>query len=528
MSTLRCTDAFVRRKALPPALLILLIIMQSCSGEEKRPILRLALQTEPTTADPAYAVDYSSGMLVSLTHSNLVRFDGSGRIAPDLAVSWSVSADALTYVFTLGAAGFPDGTPLRAEDVVLSFRRLLDPSTVSPRWWVLEPLRGAAAFHAGGAFDETCLAAPDSATVVMTLERPAAHFLSLLSMPAAAIVNSREAARLGRDYGRAPAGSGPWRISEWKEGEAVILGRNVHSADRGGNIEGIILKIFPETMTAIAEFEVGGLDILEIPRTELEIWRTAGAGLLRQEELRTSYIGLNNRKEPFTDERVRRALNAAVDVETIIAKILFGAATRSRGSVPPVLKGGETGPDLYPYDPDKARALLAEAGYADGFEMEIWQRENPEAGRILEAVQAYLARVGVRARIVTREWSAFKQAIDQGTPDAFYLDWIADYPDAENFLMPLFHSSKTGGGGNRVSYVDAVVDSMLALASMTGDADERARLYRAVEERVYEGAPWIFLWFPVKYEAVSPDLEGYRMPVIQTGVKFTDVSFRGR
>ncbi len=513
---------------MPSILLILSIIMQSCTGEEKRPVLRIAFQTEPTTADPAYAVDYSSGALASLTHSNLVRFDDSGKISPDLAVSWTVTADALTYVFTLGSTGFSDGTPLTAGDVVLSFKRLLDPATLSPRWWVLEPLRGAACFHEGGPFDGNCVLAPDDVTVVINLEKPTAHFLSLLSMPAAAVVNNRETARLGKDYGRDPAGSGPWTISEWNEGEAIILERNVYSGDKGGNIEGITLRIIPETMTAIAEFEVGGLDILEIPRTELEMWKTAGVNLLRQEELRTSYIGLNNRKEPFTDVRVRRALNHAVDVETIIAKILFGAGTRSRGSVPPVLRDSAAGPDLYPYDPGKARALLAEAGYPGGFDMEIWQRENPEAGRILEAVQAYLARVGVRAKIVTREWSAFKQAVDQGTPDAFYLDWIADYPDAENFLRPLFHSSNAGGGGNRAAYGDAGVDSMLALASMTRDVEQRTRLYGTIEEKVYADAPWIFLWFPVRYEVVSPDLEGYRMPVIQTSVKFTEVSFRER
>jgi ABC-type transport system substrate-binding protein len=157
--------------------------------------------------------------------------------------------------------------------------------------------------------------------------------------------------------------------------------------------------------------------------------------------------------------------------------------------------------------------------------MEIWQRENPEGGRILESVQAYLGRVGVGVKLVTREWSAFKQAIERGTPDAFYLDWFADYPDAENFLSPLFHSSNRGGGGNRSGYVNGSVDSLLDEAALCADTAERWELYRRVEETVYGDAPWIFLWFPARYEIVSPRLQGYRIPVIFNGQRFLDVSF---
>jgi peptide/nickel transport system substrate-binding protein/oligopeptide transport system substrate-binding protein len=145
---------------------------------------------------------------------------------------------------------------------------------------------------------------------------------------------------------------------------------------------------------------------------------------------------------------------------------------------------------------------------------------------VLESVQAYLAEVGVRARIVTREWGAFKQAVDQGTPDAFFLDWFADYPDAENFLAPLFHSRNRGGGGNRTGYSNQEVDSLIDAAALVSGADERWELYRRAEEIVYSDAPWIFLWFPVRYEIVSPRLDGYRIPVIFNGQRFLDVKRR--
>jgi ABC-type transport system substrate-binding protein len=494
-----------------------------CSRSADDATVRLALQTEPTTLDPAYSVDFSSGRMASLIHSNLVAFDPDARVVPDLARSWEILDGGRRYVFHLGRARFSEGRPVTASDVVYSVRRLLDPETVSPRWWLLKPLKGAAAFHGGASWDGEAVQAIDDSTVVMRLEYPVAHFLGLLAMPAAGIVCREEIERLGTGYGRAPRGSGPWMLSAWREGDEILLVPNPGYSGRRTALAGLSFRVIPAQMTQIDEFEVGSLDVLEVPRAELEHWRAAGAPLLWREELRVVYIGFNTTKPPFSDPRVRRALNMAVDVEKIIAHVLFGAGVRSRGVVPPSLRLTAEPAERYRYDPAGARALLAEAGYPGGFSMELWQRENPEAGRVLESVQGYLADVGVTAKLVTREWGAFKEAIDRGTPDAFFLDWLADYPDAENFLAPLFSSANIGGGGNRTGYRNARVDSLLDAAAACMDGAKRWELYRTAEEIVYGDAPWLFLWFPEKYEVVSPRLTGYRIPLIFNGQRFLDV-----
>jgi ABC-type transport system substrate-binding protein len=494
-----------------------------CSRSGGDATVRLALQTEPTTLDPALSVDFSSGRIASLVHSNLVAFDADARVVPDLARSWEILDEGRRYVFHLGPARFSNGRSVTAADVVYSARRLLDPATVSPRWWLLKPLRGAAAFHAGGAWDGESARAIDDSTVVMRLEYPVAHFLGLLAMPAAGIVCREEVERLGKGYGRAPCGSGPWTLSAWKEGDEILLVPNPGYSGARTPLAGLSFRIIPEQMTQIAEFEVGSLDVLEVPRSELEHWRAAGTPLLWRDELRVVYIGFNTAKPPFSDPRVRRALNMAVDVDKIIAHVLFGAGRRSRGVVPPGLESPPEPAERYRFDPAGAKALLAEAGFPNGFSMEIWQRENPEAGRVLESVQGYLANVGVTAKLVTREWGAFKEAIDRGTPDAFFLDWLADYPDAENFLVPLFSSSNIGGGGNRTGYRNARVDSILGAAATCMDEAKRRALYRTAEDIVYGDAPWLFLWFPEKYEVVSPRLTGYRIPLIFNGQRFLDV-----
>jgi peptide/nickel transport system substrate-binding protein/oligopeptide transport system substrate-binding protein len=514
----------IRRLLSITASLVTALLIVSCGGGEESPLLRLALQTEPTNLDPALAVDYSSGWVSSLIHSNIVRFEPDGSISPDLALSWTISDDGLEYIFHISGGRFSEGSRVTAPDVERSLKRLLDPSTASPRWWVLEPVEGASAFHDGRA-DRCSIGAVDDSTLVIRLESPASHFLSLLAMPAAGVVSPDAADSLGRDYGRSPTGSGPWKLASWTSGDQIILERNPFSPEKCG-VPGISIRLIPETMTRIAEFEVGNLDILEIPAAELELWRSAGARLMKSPELRIVYIGLNTEKPPFDDPRVRRALNMAVDVDMVIGRLLFGAAERATGVVPARLRGSPLPGPVYRYDPEEAARLLTEAGYPDGFEMEIWQRENPESGRILESIQGFLSMAGIEVKIITREWSAFKQAVDRGTPDAFYLDWFADYPEAGNFLVPLFHSENRGGGGNRAGFSDPAVDSLLDAASTVSDPAARWELYAEAEGRVIESAPWIFLWFPVRYEVVSHRLSGYEIPVIFNGQRFTGVSFR--
>jgi len=510
-------------------ILVALLALSGLSGCSRRAddrVLRLALQTEPTTLDPARSVDFSSGRISSLIHSTLVRFDVEGAVVPDLAARWEVRDGGREYIFHLRDGRFSNGRRVVASDVAYSFRRLLDPATVSPRWWLLRALAGAASFHEGGTWNDAAAKAVDDSTVVLRLDAPIAHFLSLLAMPAAGIVCREEVERLAEGYGRSPCGSGPWKLSAWRESDEIVLEPNPGTAGERPAVHGISFRIIPEPMTQTAEFETGNLDVLEVSRAELEQWRTAGAELLSREELRVAYIGLNTRKPPFDDPRVRRAVNMAVDVDKIIARVLFGGARRARGVVPPGLRGGAEPAERYPYDPGRARSLLAQAGYGEGLDIEIWQRENPEGERVLESVQGYLAAVGVRAKLVTREWGAFKEAVDRGTPDAFYLDWFADYPDAENFLAPLFHSSNIGGKGNRTGYANARVDSLLDAAERCMNGEERRRLLWAAEDIVYDEAPWLFLWFPVQYEVVSPRLVGYRIPLIFNAQRFVDVRLR--
>jgi len=503
-------------------LLLLQLVFYSCSEKGNDNILSLALQTEPGTLDPAFSVDYTSGLIVSLIHSNLFRFDVDGVIVEDLVSGYSVDSSGTLYRLEIGEAYFSNGRKVTAGDVVYSFRRLLSPETHSPRWWVLKDVAGAREFHSGISSDLPGLICRGDSEVIIKLERPIAHFPALLAMPSCGVVAREVVESQGKNYGRYPCGSGPWLLRHWREGDELLLERNPYFKGKVPDVEGISFRVIPESMTRIAEFETGNLDLLEVPRAEIVRWKGKHP-LVEREELRIVYIGLNNESSPFSDRRVRRALNMAIDIDAIIKYVLFGSAKRADGIVPSPLRGNYSTLEPYRYDPERARELLSKAGYPRGFKMQIWQRENPESGRVLESIQGYLAEVGIDVEIVTREWSAFKEAVDRGTCDAFYLDWFADYPDCENFLYPLFHSSNFGGRGNRSHYSNAVVDSLLDLASMTIDSKARRELYFQAEKIIYEDAPWIFLWFPVRFIAVSSRVHNYREPIIFNGQRFLDV-----
>lgn len=504
-------------------LFVYLLFVASTAGCSRTPAqettLTLALETSPNKLDPALVIDVAEGQICSMIFQGLVRFSPEGRIVPDASSSWRVEEGGRRYVFTLDpGARFSNGRRVRSSDVVASFERVLAPESRSPRKWVLDRIAGAGAYAQGRAESIAGLAAPSDSVVVIELTEPFRPFLQMLAMPAACIVPVEAAADENALAAR-PVGSGRWMLAEWQRGDYLLLKPNPHHSGRRPAVDQVRFRIIPEAFTRIAEFESGALDMLKIPSAELGRFLNDGSleGQIRSRpELRVVYIGLNNRRGPLRDVRVRRALNMALDVDRLIEVLTERRAIRATGAIPPSL-GGYRERSAYGYDPLGALRLLKEAGYADGFTMEIWQRDSPEGNRLVEAIQGYLGKVGVQVRIVKREWSAFKEAVSAGRVDAYFLDWYADYPDAENFLFPLFHSSNAGGRGNRAFFKHAGVDTLIERAQRVEDASRGEELYAAADSVIYDAAPWIYLYFPTTFVVVSKRVHDYVFPVLYLG-----------
>jgi peptide/nickel transport system substrate-binding protein/oligopeptide transport system substrate-binding protein len=477
---------------------------------------------DPRSLDPALSTDVPTGEMVTLAYDGLTRFDPDGRLEPALADRWTASRDGRRYVFHLRAGvKFHNGTPLTAPAVRASFLRVLAPGTRGGRPWPLYPIAGAEAYAAGRAGDVSGMTLVGDSGLVFELTEPLAIFPKFLAMPVASVVPSPPA---GADLGQRPVGTGPWRFVAWRHDDALTFARNPDYWGGAPLGDTLIVRIVPEPLTRAAEFEAGRLSVIEVPFGETARWRAQHPDwLVEKPALRVVYVALNNRRGPLADRRVRQAINQAVDVPEILATVYGGRGILARGAIPAGLEGSDTTRRPYGYDPAAGRRLLAEAGYGGGgLDLQLWRTaSNVELSRVAQAIQSQLAAVGIRVELVERDASSQREAARSGRADMVILDWWADYPDADNFLYPLFYSGSFGPGGNYAFYKDAGTDSLILAARRTVDETARTALYRRIDDRVYAAAPWLYLWFPKDLWAHRPELSGWDLPVIFNGQRWT-------
>jgi peptide/nickel transport system substrate-binding protein len=477
---------------------------------------------DPRSLDPALSTDVPTGEMVTDLYDGLTRFDPDGALQPGLADHWSVDPRGLRYVFHLRpGVKFHDGSVLTPAAVRSSFLRVLDPRSTGGRAWPLLPIAGARAYAAGEAPSVSGIELLGDSAVALTLAEPLAVFPKFLAMPVTSIVPATPPAELGER----PVGTGPWRFVSWAHDDALRFARNPDYWDGAPQADSLVVRIVPDQLVRAAEFEAARLSVVEVPFGETAQWRARHAEWLQQKPaLRVTYVALNNRRGALRDPRVRQAINHAVNVPEILATMWGGRGILARGAIPPILPGGDTTRTRYAYDPAAARRLLSAAGYAGGFSLQLWRTaDNETLGRVAQAVQADLARVGIRVALIERDASSQRAAARAGTADMALLDWWADYPDGDNFLYPLFHSGSFGAGGNYAFYADPVTDSLILAARRTLDDTARVALYHRIDARVYRAAPWLYLWFPVDLWAESPSITGWELPVIFNGQRWTSV-----
>jgi len=479
------------------------------------PYLRLAERDDVPTLDPARGYDTVSWQFEAMLFNTLVDYDADGNLQGELATAWDVSDDHLTYTFHLRRdVRFTNGRPLVADDIRYSIERTLNPATRSQGAEFFRGIRGA----------EQCTAAPcrlagieilDPYTVRFRLRQFDPLFLHKLAMPFAAAVPAEEVERWGEDFARHPVGSGPFVLSEWAPGQRLQLQRNPDYFVPGvPRLAGVVRLVGVSDDLAWLKYDAGQLDVVaSIPPAEFaRLVRTPRyQPLLRHETtMRTQYIGMNCRLQPFTDRRVRQAMNFAVNKVKLL-RLINNRGTVAKGFVPPNMPGAN--PDLpgYPFDPGHAQRLLTEAGYPNGFTTMLWVRSADDTLRLAQSIQQDLADVHVAVRIKPIAWGPFLEAVR--SPDLvpmFLLGWEADFPDPSNFLEVLLHS-KYIGSNNDTLYSNPEVDALLDEAAETVDTERRLQLLRTVELRAIEDAPWVFLYHPVSYEIVQPRVRDFRL-----------------
>jgi len=508
--------------------LVVPLLVTACGGggggTDRRTLVDSRDNYDPRSLDPALSTDVPTGRAVGYLFDGLTRFTPDGRVIPALATSWETSPDGLTYTFHLRrGVKFTDGTPFVARQVLSSWQRVLDPKVRGGRGWPLYPILGAKEYADGKATSLEGLSVPNDSTVVVKLKEPFAIFPKLLAMPVASIAPER----VPENFGEHPVGTGPWRLVEWKHDDYLLFAPNEHYWGGSPRADSLKARIIAEPSTAVAEFQSGTVDVLQIPQGEIADWEEDAERrklLTSTPSLELVYVAINTTRGPLREPRVRQALNYAVDRERIVRNLIAGRGHLAAGVIPPSLPGADSTRAGYQFDTTRARQLLREAGYPNGIDLELWTSTNPLYVRIAETLQAYLKLSGIRIKIVQRESAAAREAARKGGTDLFLKDWYADYPDAENFLYPLLHSANKGVGGNVSFYQSAQYDSIVTAARREQDEGKRVALYREADQIAFRDAPMIFLWFYSELYAVQPWIRGFQPPVIFNGQPWTTVT----
>jgi ABC-type transport system substrate-binding protein len=482
---------------------------------------------DPRSLDPALSTDVPTGRAVSYLFDGLTRFAIDGKVEPGLATRWDISPDGRTYTFHLrSGVHFHNGAPFVARHVVQSFRRVLDPASRGGRGFPLYPITGARAF-ADGKGTALGLVAPDDSTVVITLEAPSATFVKMLALPVASVVPDSA----GADFGQHPIGTGPWRLVEWKHDDYVKFAKNAAYFGGAPKFDTLVARIIPEPTTAVAEFESGTVDVLYVPEDQTKEWEgdpSKKSMLQSAPALRLWYMGVNVTRGPLKDVRVRQAIAHAIDTRVLLEQLLNGRGRVAAGVIPPALEGADTARVPVAYDTASARRLLKEAGFPNGVDLELWSSQTPPFPRLAEAMQAYLKAVGIRVKLVQRDASTMRAAARAGQTDLVLKDWFADYPDAENFLYPLLHSTNKGVGGNVSFYTSATFDKLVNQARGETDNAKRADFNRQADSVAYADVALVPLFFYNDLFAVQPWVKGFQVPLIFTGQRWTSVTLGSR
>lgn len=443
--------------------------------------------------------------------------DGNSKIVPSLAENWDISDDGLEYTFHLRqGVKFHNGNDFTAEDVAYTFHRMLTvESGVNTEF--IDQIKGADELLAGETDTLEGVEVVDDYTIKVTLKEPFAGFLASISSPGVSIYDSEATEAAGDQFGMDPAvtvGTGPFEFSSWSFNNQLVLTRNEDYWKGASKLPGVVIKIIPDTETQSMMFESGELDILDLDYAADSVDRfteTYPDQIVQGPRVGIVYFTMNFNKEPFQDVRVRKAVQMSIDRQAILDALYGGRGQVEQGIFPHGLIGFNPDQEEIKYDPEAAKALLAEAGYADGFDMEIAADSSASdtMTMALEIVSDQLAEVGIRAEINNYDESTWLETRKSGELGSFMSTWSADYNDPDNFIYTFFgNEEKTKI--RSINYPDTEVMARVAKARTIVNEDERLAEYKALEEKiVHEDAAWVPMFSRLHLFAVSKRVEGF-------------------
>ncbi|WP_414648766.1 ABC transporter substrate-binding protein [Collimonas sp.] len=464
-------------------------------------------------------------------YNRLVEFElGTTKILPGLAESWTVSDDGMTYTFKLrkgvkfhSSAKFKPTRDFNADDVLFSFNRMGDAN---------HPFHKLAAGQSFGYYLDMGMdkivdkvEKTDDSTVVFKLKHPEAAFIANLGMDFASILSAEYADTMKKAgtpevIDREPIGTGPFQFVSYQK-DAVIRYKAFDAYwDGRPKLDSLIYAITPDASVRYAKLKANECQVMAYPKpADIELMKAdPSIKMMTKEGLNIGYISFNVEKKPFDNKLVRQALNMAVDKQTILKTVYQGAGQAAKNPIPPTLWGYNDKIKDYVYDPVKAKELLTKAGYPNGVEVEMWylpvtRPYNPDGKRMAELIQADWAKIGVKTKLTTYEWTEYLKRSKQGDQHSMMFGWSGDNGDPDNFFGPLLSCEGVKGGGNTARWCNKDYEALIQKAKLTPKQDERAKLYEQAQVIVHEEAPWIDLAHSVRFTPVRKEVVGFKMAV---------------
>lgn len=443
--------------------------------------------------------------------------DGTTSIIPALAESWDISTDGLQYTFHLRqGVKFHNGNDFTAEDVAYTFHRLLTVEGGVNSEFV-DQVKGANELLEGTADTLEGLEVVDDYTVTITLKEPYAAFLACISSPGVSIYDSEATEAAGDQFGLDPAvtvGTGPFIFTSWTLNDQIVMTRNDNYWKGATALPGVVVKIIPDTETQTMMFENGELDIIDLDFVTDAIDRFAATypdQIIEGNRVGITYLTMNQNIEPFNNVQVRKAVQMAIDKQTILDALYGGRGQVEYGIFPHGLIGFNPNQEVIPYDPEAAKALLAEAGYADGFTMELAADSSASdtVTMALEIIKEQLAEVGINAEIKNYDQATWLDTRKAGELGSFLATWTADFNDPDNFIYTFFgNEEKTRI--RSINYPDTAVMERVSAARGIVNDDERTAEYHALEEKIiHEDAAWAPMYSRKHLFAVSKRVQNF-------------------
>lgn len=477
------------------------------SGEDGAKTLRVAISKEPKSLLPYESNDTGTSMITGLIYDKLLDFDADMNLIPCLAKEWE-QIDDTHYRFTLrDDVDFQNGSHFTAEDVLYTFQ---------------QNMASEAAAELLGPVDLDNCVIEDNYTIVMALTEPYPAFLNCCALEISGIVCKEAMESDPEGYASNPIGTGPFMNVVWNTGDSLEF--DVNKNYWGGEVayDKLLLRYIAEATTREIEAESGNVDIAAVTVNDVAtVEQAEGIHLDTTEILNTAYISYNCSKEPFNNVKVRQAISCAIDSETIVKTVYKGYTEVAKSVVAPGVSGYYDAGEPYAYDVERAKELMKEAGYEDGFSCTLITNGDQS---IAEMVQAYLAEINIDVKLNVTDFSNWLDAVVNGTQDMYLGGWTIPSADGAEGFAP-FHSANFGAGGNRSRYSNPEANALVEAGAVETDVTKRNEIYKQLQELLAEECVYKNLNVGVSFWAVSDNIEGFEFIPTQR-LKLENITFK--